>query len=119
MMNLLCPVHTDRFFVEYISSSEKIGVNVPFFIGLSQRTRTDFVIADKNRTYLTIFHWSVIWCTRPHFLSELLCCDNGQGGPKVRTWTNFFIADISSKGKVRPKIAHAHEKSAHMNKYSL
>ena len=47
---------------------EKVGVKVRFFIGVSQHTRTDFLLQTKHRTYLTIFYQSVIWHTRPDFL---------------------------------------------------
>ena len=59
---------------------EKVGVKVRFFIGVSQRTWTDFLSQTKHQTYHRIFYRSVIWRTRRGVLSELLCCDNGWRG---------------------------------------
>ena len=47
-----------------------------FIIGLSLPSWTNFLGPN-----LAIFYGSVILSTRPDFLSEVLCCDNGRRGP--------------------------------------
>ena len=48
---------------------EKVGVKVRYFIGESQRTRTDFLPQTKHRTYLTIFIRVSFGAHGPIFLS--------------------------------------------------
>ena len=80
---------------------EKVGVKVRFFIRVSQRTRTDFLSQTKHRTYLTIFYRSVIWCTRPDFLSELLCVTMTGGVPLFDYITPiFYRTEVSAHGPI-------------------
>ena len=80
---------------------EKIGVKVQFFIGLSQRTRTDFLSHTKNQTYLAIFYQSVILRTRPDFLSELLCLTMAGEVPLLDYITPiFYWTEVSAHGPI-------------------
>ena len=81
---------------------EKIRVKVRFFIGVSQRTWTDFLSQTKHRTYF--FYRNFIWRTWPNFLSELLCCDNHQNGRRgpivgLHHTDQFFIGPKVSAHK--------------------
>ena len=51
---------------------EKVRVKVRSIIGVSQCTWTDFLSQTKHQTCLTNFYQSVLWGTRPGFLSRLL-----------------------------------------------
>ena len=82
------PLRYSNFLMRYstfLRSSEK-KLEGPIFIGVSQRTRTDFLSQTKHRTYLTIFlfgahgpffiwvivlengkRWPIVWLRHPHF----------------------------------------------------
>ena len=93
-----CQTQRTRFFV-VISSEKKSGVKVRFFIGVNQRTRTDFLSQTKHRTYLTIFYPSVIWRKRPDFLSELLCVTMAGKVPLLDYVTPiFYRTEVSAHG---------------------
>ena len=59
---------------------EKVGVNVRFFIGVSQRTRTDILSKTKHRTYYTL-RFLLSECHVAHkarFFIGAVVCDNGR-----------------------------------------
>ena len=62
---------------------EKVGVKVRFFLGLSQRTRTDFLsqaAPRKNRT--DFFSDQKSAHTNRHYIGAIVC-DNNRRGPIV------------------------------------
>ena len=69
---------------------EKVGVKVRYFIGESQRTRTDFLSQTKHRTYLTIFIGVSFGAHDPIFLSELLCLTMAGKVPLLDYVTSIF-----------------------------
>ena len=73
----------------------------PIFIGVILRTRIDFLSQTKHRTYLTIFHRSVIWRTRPGFLLELFCVTMAGEVPLLDYVTPiFYRTEVGAHGPI-------------------
>ena len=111
----LCTAHTDRFCRKELG--EKVGVKVRFFIGVSQRTHHRQNIGPTLR-----FYRSVIWCTRPDFLSELLCVTMAGKVPLLDYVTPmFYRTEVSAHGSSSEKKSARYfigQKSAHWNRFS-
>ena len=121
---ILCPAHTDRFLS--LGAPRKSRIEGPNFYR-SESAHTDrLFIADKTSDLpYHFFYRSLIWRTRPDFLSELLCCGNCRRGPIIGLRQFDFLSDQKSVyDKNRSvcicsiKIIHIHITKLMLSKYA-